>query len=146
MELTEYKDSTLSKLSSFLEDESFVDTLIKNFEQQTNIKIKNQATVKKLIDKYSFTVLLDKAIAKNNNQHFKLCDKKGYEPYPTNILNIIFGIASDEGTAINFYLSDFAEHFASETYQYNDYYFEFVYGQGIAVAIYNSNKSCIFSI
>ena len=125
--------------------ESAFNELSKRLDFENELEKKHFQMIERLISKYTFKVLLDKLISKHDKSYEDRCYKKGYMPYPNNLLNALLsyvetnGELMPDGSVIDV-------EFFTETYSYEDFYFIWMYGQGLIIFIYNKDKERIFQI
>ena len=125
--------------------ESVWDNFIKKLGFKDQLEKKHFQTIDRLINKYTFKVLLDKLISKHDKSYEDRCYKKGCMPYPNNMLSALLSYAEENGREL---LEDtiLETDFPTDTFFYEGFYFIYMYGQGTAIFIYDENKNLIFQI
>lgn len=85
---------------------------------------------------------LMKYVIKNNGEEWtKKCYSRGCQPYPTNILSLLFETASFFGKPDE---EDSEIDFPSDTYHYRGYSFFSMYGQGVHQRVYHGDEAVIW--
>ncbi len=133
-------DNMLEKLKAFLETEEGKES-IKKFsddiafrEELKNINIKR---VRKMFnDQESFDKLVNKIIAKHDDNWIDHCYKKGVMSYSWEILYSLFDLAEAQGKEIE-PIDDFTKHFpSSDLYMIMHWQFAITHGQGSVCSVY----------
>ena len=141
-------ESLLERFDKFINSEEGQRSL-KEFAEELNRKHERVVKAKTYLDSLSqeeFEQKLLSEIEKHDDNWRRKCYDKGYEPYPSNLLGMVFSVADlgDESTEYNEILDDFDAHFGAGTKIYRDYYFNWIFGQGTVLRIFNKNKEEIF--
>ena len=139
--------SLTDKMNEYLEfletpegEESIIE-FQKKCQLEDERKNTNIERIKKMFnDQKTFYSFVDRIINKHDESYISKCYKKGYQPYPNNILTSLFDLVEKEGVEISESLDDFTEHFPSDIFQYNGHQFSFTYGQGTCYSIYYNKK------
>jgi hypothetical protein len=101
------------------------------------------------IDKLSnkdLKIKLTKEIDRHDEAYKDRCYARGYMPHPRNLMYFVFDAAQIGGKPYKKILDDFDEAFGGGTIKYRGYYFNWIFGQGTVLRIFNSKKECIFSL
>ena len=85
----------------------------------------------------NFDKLMFRIIFEHNDKYYDMCYSKGCEPYPNNKLDFILQYVDIYGKVV--IVKKLKCNFSSTIYEFNGYYFEFVYGQGVIITIYNKD-------
>jgi hypothetical protein len=95
---------------------------------------------------YEKKLELIERIEKKHDQRWEdLCQEKGFQPYPWEIVHVLFRAAEIFGTHYEGEpLDSFDTHFGAYTKQYGDLYFNWIYGQGTVIRIFDRDKREIF--
>jgi len=89
---------------------------------------------------------LMREIAKHDDAYENKCYARGYMPHPSNLMYFVFDAAQIGGKPYKKILDDFDEAFGGGTIKYRGYYFNWIFGQGTVLRIFNNKKECIFSL
>ena len=98
------------------------------------------------LENNDFDRLLYRIILEHGDEYESKCYENGYEPYPNNKMNFIFNYVTERGgKQVN--IKEFDCPFANQIWEFMKYYFQIIWGQGVAYKIYNKEDSReIFSI
>lgn len=108
--------------------------------EKEKIKI---ARAKKLLERYgvcddsTFDYLMLDILAKQEKSDQRHYDT--YTDYPLNVMDLMWDLASLEGTEIE-PLDDLTEHFPSTVYDYYGYQFAITHGQGSVLSVYRQKE------
>lgn len=97
------------------------------------------------LKKPQFDALLLKEIAKHDEAWKDRCYANGYEPYPSNLLSLLFNVVEEFGKPHKGVLDEFDQSFGGGTRTYRGFYFNWIHGQGTVLRIFNSNREEIFT-
>lgn len=97
------------------------------------------------LKKPAFDELVLKELAKHDEEWRDRCWAKGCEPYPSNLLSLLFSVAEAFGKPFKGILDEFDQSFGGGTVSYRGYYFNWIHGQGTVLRIFNSNREEIFT-
>lgn len=97
------------------------------------------------ISKPKLDKLISRLIEDNGDEWRDKCWKNRYEPYPTNLMGLLFDGAIAGGKESREALKS-KGYFSESVVKFRGYYFSRVYGQGVIFSIFNSKKEEIFSI
>jgi hypothetical protein len=114
----------MSKIKQLLESDtvkSFTASFVDEYVRAQNRKAHQLNRIKNLT--IDFDVLVQRAIAKHH----------------THILLLLFRIAEEAGIKIKEPIDKFTGTFPFDGYEYNNYLFILVYGQGTQMSIYQNN-------
>jgi hypothetical protein len=137
----------LNKLRAFLDSEEGQKSL-EAFAQRENEKEKRYTKANQYIQSLKskdFEDLLKKEIAKHDEAWRDRCWKAGYEPYPSNLLELLFSVAERFGKPVKQILDEFDREFGGGTFRYRGFYFNWIHGQGTVLRIFDSDKEEIFT-
>lgn len=115
------------------------------------IRIKQEAKDKRFLKfqqyllTHSFDELLQRLIDENGDAHREKCYKKGYQPYPTNLMQFVYDYVKEYGEEQEIGSID-DNPFESEAYHFKGYYFQLFCGQGCVIRVFNSQKEEILTI
>lgn len=98
------------------------------------------------LSKYKFDKLVSRLIAENGEERRDKCWKERCEPYPTNLMYLLFDAAQIGGKEYQKPLDRGDEIFGGRTVKFRGYYFNWIYGQGVIQRIFNSKKQEILNI
>lgn len=118
-------------------------------------KIEKEVVRAKKLDAYlsslTYEQLLDlfkRVDAKHTERWKDVCYSNGYEPYPWNIVYPAFKAAELFGEDYDYDqekpLDDFDAHFGAFTKTYLGFYFNWIYGQGTILRVFDKDKKEIF--
>jgi hypothetical protein len=137
------------KLMEFLESEAGQESLkdfARNLERQDRAAAKVDSFLQTL-DYEARLTLLKKASSKHTERWNDTCYANGFEPYPWQIINVTFRAAEIFGTLYeDGALDKFDESFGAFTKEYLGFYFNWIYGQGTVLRIFDKDKQEVFSI
>lgn len=93
-----------------------------------------------------FELKLAKEIARHDRAYEDRCYAKGHMPHPRNLMYFVFNAAEIGGRPYNKQLDEFDVNFGGGTIKYRGHYFNWIFGQGTVLRIFNPKKECIFSL
>jgi hypothetical protein len=137
----------LDKLKAFMdspEGEAWEAKYAAEIKFTEDRKIRAEAYLSSLTQE-KFESILTSEIEKHGEEWKDKCYSKGCMPYPSNIMQIIFDVASDYGFQHEGYLDTFDENFGGGTSVYRNYYFNWINGQGTVQRIFNKYREQLFS-
>jgi len=135
------------KLEVYLASEAF-QLSIEDSIKKTAFEIERAQKIDKILQQMpesEVRSLFQRLFYKHDQRWEDLCYSKNVQPYPWNLLNYLFTAAQNfgkdyEGES----LDDFDKHFGAFTMEYLGYYFNWIYGQGTVLRIFDKNKQEIF--
>ena len=138
----------LRKFSEWMDSEEgkrSMDEYFAKLVEKQKIKFGRFEKLEKYLETHSFDDLLKRMIEENGEERRDYCYNKGYEPYPTNILSLLFDYAAHERDPIE--VPDMENgYFPTTIYFCKGYYFVTICGQGCFNRIYNHKKECILQV
>jgi hypothetical protein len=84
-----------------------------------------------------FDKLMYRLINEHNDDYIDNCYHNGYQPYPNNKLNFVIGYVTKDDVPHPINVKEIKSDFPNEIWEFNDYYFQLIYGQGTLIRIYN---------
>ena len=118
------------------------------FEKTTlkqDIDYKRTQKLKKYLENNSIDNFIGRIIREHNDEYRDKCYKKGHEPYPNNKYYLLLMLVKIEGEEIE--EIDFKDTtFPTSIIKYENYYFQWIWGQGRIYLIYDENHENILSI
>jgi hypothetical protein len=137
----------LEKLKQFLDSEEgqkSMELFGKKLEAEHQRYTRANEYLQKL-KKPDFDALLLKEISKHDEAWRDRCWKAGCEPYPSNLMELMFRVAEEFGKTHKGILDEFDQSFGGGTCTYRGFYFNWIHGQGTVLRIFNSNREEIFT-
>jgi hypothetical protein len=112
------------------------DKLVTEIETK-KLKIKNDrySHFEEWLKNNDFDELMYRLILEHNEDYRRKCYDNGCEPYPNNKLAFIIDYIVDHFETINH--PEIHKDFPNDIWEFNGYYFQMVYGQGVVTFIYN---------
>ena len=98
------------------------------------------------LSRAEFESKLAKEIARHDDDYEGRCYAKGYMPHPRNLMYFVFNAAEIGGRPYNKQLDTFDASFGGGSIKYRGHYFNWIFGQGTVLRIFNPKKECIFSL
>lgn len=143
-------DSMLERMQAFLNSPEGEKSL-----REFAAKIEREAVQAKKWGDYLSTLtyeqrleLFQRVDAKHDERWRELCYSRGYEPYPWNIVHPVFKAAELYGEDYDYDkegpLDSFDEHFGAFTKLYLGFYFNWIFGQGTVLRVFDKDKQEIF--
>lgn len=86
---------------------------------------------------HNFDTLLYRLILEHNDTYRDNCNIKGIEAHINNKLNLLFEYVMDKFNII--VVSELNVEFPNNIWEFNDFYFQIIWGQGVFYRIYNKN-------
>jgi len=123
-----------------------MEILSEQFNAILDIEYKRAQKLKHYLDERNFDDFIGRIIREHDNDYRDKCYRKGYEPYPNNKFNLLLKLVEIEGDEIT--EIDFKDDcvFNNQIIKYKNYYFQWIWGQGVIIIIYDNNHEKIFSI
>lgn len=118
----------------------------KEFASKLDTEYKRAQKLKHYLDERDFDEFIGRIIREHNDNYCDKCYKKGYEPYPNNKFNLLLKLVEIEGEEIT--EIDFKNDcvFPNLIIKYKNYYFQWIWGQGCIIRIYDENHERILQI
>ena len=134
------------EMEKLLRDPKFLAKFRDDYSAKMEKKYNNMNRVKTMFDKdqTKFDTLIHKIIDKNGDRWTEVCLQNGCEPYPSNLLYVLFDLSDLEGEDYKEPFDEFTKVFTTYTKKYMGYYFAITHGQGSVCSIYDSNKELIY--
>ena len=133
----------LEKLKAFL-DSPEGEIAMQEFADEMNRKddreIANRLRMEKMFtDQESFDILMYKICDMHDDTYKDSCYKKGYIPYPNNVLSAMMNVFEEHGEDMP-PLDELTEKFSSELIEYRGWQLAYTYGQGTAISVYKNKE------
>jgi hypothetical protein len=111
-----------------------------------DIEYKRAQKLRHYLDERDFDNFIGRIIREHDDDYCDKCYQKGYEPYPNNKYNLLLKLVEIEGEEVK--EIDFKDDcvFPNVIMKYKNYYFQWIWGQGVINVIYDENHERIFSI
>lgn len=136
------------ELNALIEQEENNKTMFNYFRglrERDIVKRQRIEKFKKWLNSNNFTPLLNKVIFKHNEDYEENLFDKGIEPHPNNILQFILDVVIEEGESVE--IKELDCDFQNTIYEFDDYHFQFILGQGMITRIYKKDDlELIFQI
>jgi hypothetical protein len=114
---------------------------------KNELKIKRFERFEKYLETHDFNNLIYRLILENGDEWREKCYHKGYEPYPTNMLQFVFDYVIYKTENLEEIPEEIDCNFPTNTFEFNGYYFQITYGQGSFISIYNKeDKKLLLSV
>lgn len=121
------------------------DEYFNNLKKDQDIKEQRFQRLEEYLKTHDFDVFLQKIIKDNGDEWRIKCYKKGFQPYPTNLMQLLYDYVEKHGIAQELGSVD-DNAFESSLYLFKGYYFQLFCGQGCVIRVFNSNKEIILTI
>ena len=92
------------------------------------------------LENNDFDTLLYRIILEHDDEYRSRCYENGHEPYPNNKMSFIFNYVTERGGK-EVEINEFDNLFANKIWEFNGYYFQITWGQGVIYKIYNKEDS-----
>jgi len=116
-----------------------------NIQKIAEIKKGRFSRFEEYLKSHDFDNLLYHIILEHDDEYRENCYHKGIEPYPNNKLSFIFEYIENNYSPIIFEQLD--GDFPNRIWLFRGYYFQMIWGQGVAYHIYNKeDMRLIFNI
>ena len=111
-----------------------------------DIKYKRIEKLRQYLEINDFDDIIGRIIREHDDNYFDKCYKKGYEPHPNNKYYLLLSLVEIEGEEIK--EIDFKDDcvFTNVVIKYENYYFQWIWGQGVINLIYDERHELIFQI
>lgn len=84
-----------------------------------------------------FDKLMYRLIFEHNDEYIEKCHHNGFEAYPNNKLNFVISYVSRNDVPHPIDVKKIRCNFPNDIWEFKGYYFQFIYGQGTLIRIYN---------
>jgi hypothetical protein len=123
-----------------------MDDYIKKMVIKHNNKLKWFNYYNKIKSTLDFDLFLNQLILKHDDRYVESCHLKGYCEKPNNIMGCLFEYVFDYGKEVK--IKEIDCDFSNVICEFNNYYFQIVFGQGSFFCVYHKNdlKKSIFGI
>jgi len=91
-----------------------------------------------LIDN-DFDKLMYRLINEHNDDYAEKCYHNGCEPYPNNKLSFLLSYITRDGISHPIEVKKIKVDFPNDIWEFKGYYFQFIFGQGTMIRIYNKD-------
>jgi hypothetical protein len=120
---------------------------IENLTKKREIQLKWYECFDNWLKQNDFDNLLLKVILKHDDEYRERCYNKGIEPYPNNILELIFDYVVEHCEPLKKVHKAIQSNFYNHVFKFKGYYFQIIMGQGTVYCIWNvDDKELLFSI
>lgn len=131
-------DSVHEKSLKLLEE--FVDSnegkkYFENLKHKKELKEDRYIRFKKYLETHDFDRLMYRLILEHGEDYCRKCYDNGCMPYPNNKLEFVIDYVFNNTESIT--IDEIDTVFTNETHEFNGYYFQMVWGQGVVTYIYN---------
>lgn len=140
-------------MSLFLNDDGKIKPEIEERMEQyfTELTMKKDIEYKRLqklrtfLSENIFDDLIGRIIRDHDNVYINKCYKNGHMPYPNNKFSLLLSLVEIEGEEIK--EIDFKDDtFPNTVIKYENYYFQWIWGQGVINRIYDINHELILQL
>jgi len=115
------------------------------FVLQLDIEHKRAQKLRHYLNEKNFNNFIGRIIREHDTVYCDKCYQKGVEPYPNNKFDLLLKLVEIEGEEIE--KIDFRDtNFPNQIIKYNNYYFQWIWGQGVIIRIYDERHELIFQI
>lgn len=136
----------LEKLQAFLESPEGViamDEFGEKMKRESELKEAQCLRVESMfVDQESFDFLMQKICDMHNKKYEDACYKKGYVPYPNNVLSAMINVIEKHGSDVES-LDTLTEKFPSEIVEYMGWQIGYTHGQGTCISVYKNKELII---
>jgi hypothetical protein len=137
-------DDTVKAFNDYLdspEGKAHLETFANQWFKKEEILEQRILRVKEYVERVGIHQIMERLMKEHDEAWRDYCYNKGYEPYANNKLALLFDFVIEYGKPSRKRFGN--KYFASQTWQYEDYYFRLMHGQGSVWSIYYKNK-CIY--
>ena len=92
------------------------------------------------LKKHSFDEVMSRLIKEHDDAYIDKCYKKGYEPIPNQKLQFVMDYAEKYGQIQTHVKGITGTDYNEKCWQFRDYYFLNIYGQGVVIRLYKKKK------
>jgi hypothetical protein len=129
------KDTLLFDIDNYMMDDYFT-----KLKEDKEIVEKRFNIFEKWLENNDFNTLLYRMILKHDDEYRSRCYERGYEPYPNNIMGFIFKYVTQRGGK-QVEVRELDNLFNNKIWEFNGYYFQIIWGQGVILKIFNKEDS-----
>lgn len=125
------------KLKKMLESGE-IGEFTKEYIKKRNIQYGRFQKFEKYLKTIDFDILIYRLVMEHGEEYREKCWANGFEAYPNNKLQFLFDYVVNRMPCVDVpkIKSDFNDHI----YEFNDYYFQIIRGQGVIYTIYNGKN------
>lgn len=131
------------KVHEAIESGAF-DEFFKEQEKEKALLRKRIDKVAKYLEDKDFDSILKRLMEEHDDKYRDKCLERGYEPYPTNKMTLLFEYVTENYSPIKD--AGLENMFTAGIWFVKGYYFHVMLGQGTVWKIYNDKKEEIFNI
>jgi hypothetical protein len=129
------KDTLLFDIDNYMMDDYFT-----KLKEDKEIVEKRFNIFEKWLENNDFNTLLYRMILKHDDEYRSRCYERGYEPYLNNIMRFIFKYVTQRGGK-QVEVRELDNLFNNKIWEFNGYYFQIIWGQGVILKIFNKEDS-----
>lgn len=123
------------ELNDFNINEESIENFINEMRERDGIQENRFLSFEKYLKTNDFDLLMYRIVLEHGNDWRDKCYHNGYEPYPNNKLSFILNYVEDRCNIIK--IKKLFIDLPNEIREFNGYYFQHIYGQGMITRIYN---------
>lgn len=105
-------------------------------EDANQIREQRFRRLEKWIETNDFDKLMYRLILEHGDNYIENCYHSGYEPYPNNKLDFLISYITKNTEII---VKKLINDSTNNIWEFKGYYFQFIYGQGTIIKIYNKD-------
>lgn len=136
----------LEKLKAFMESpegeiamQKFGEEMKRKEERETANRLRIE---KMFTSQDSFDILMQKICDMHDSVYEDSCYKKGYQPHPNNVLNVMMNVFEEHGEDIAPF-DELTKNFPSELVEYQGWQLAYTFGQGTCISVYKNKELMI---
>ncbi len=125
--------------------DKYIEELLVREMEKSEIEYKRAQKLRHYLSKRNFDEFIGRIIREHDINYRDTCYKKNHEPHPNNKFELLLDLVEIEGEEIK--EIDFKDtNFTNKVIKYENYYFQWIWGQGIRILIYDENHEKLLSI
>jgi len=135
----------IEKLKAWAESPA-ADTYFENLRLKDEIEQTRFKRFEEWLKDNDFDELMNRLILEHDDDYIDKCYRNGCMPYPTNKMQFVFDYVTEyAGTVVE--VEEFECNFPHQEWEFHDYYFGVMWGQGAVITIWNKDdKKKIFGL
>ena len=126
------------------EIEEAMEKYFQEYSVKEDIMSKRAQKLRHYLEETGFDNFIGRIIREHGEDYCDMCYKKGCEPYPNNKYYLLLKLVEIEGEQVDKNIFDCC--FPNQVIKYNNYYFQWIWGQGVINNIYDNRKELLLSL
>jgi hypothetical protein len=131
-------DNIKDKIDKFFESEA-VQQYFEDLTKKQKIINQRYKRFEEWLKTNDFDKLMYRLINEYNDEYIEKCYHEGRKPYPNNKLIFIINYVTRNDAAHPVNVKKLKCDFPNDIWKFKGYYFQFIYGQGTLIRIYNKD-------